>query len=396
MNKLDKLFRKKAIGMEITIRPDGEFYYQAIVLERKKEGIEIKDTIETDNLLSLKDTLDKNLPLVLSLNGKGIISREISNAQLNDQEIIRTLLPGASANDFYLSRRNLSNGGAWATIVRRETLDKAVKEILKEGFFISEVFIGPVVRDALVNLVGNEIVKTSQYLYTYQANQLNGIQINTGEVEDIRVGEDVVQGQFIPSFSLAFSYLLGLEGGDVKTPDTELSNSELWHKNVFYYGGITALIVFFSILLVNFFLFDHYRDKLSMLQGSAELNKSEYQKLTELEAKVKEKSTFIESTGLDGGSKTSFYADRIASTVPKSISLKVLDLNPLGSKVKGGEQILFKQRSIVVDGLCVKSTELNEWIKSLKGFDWVKGVELRDYKGANSSGGEFKLEIELL
>lgn len=396
MNKLDKLFRKKAVGMEITIRPNGGFQYQAIILERKKEGIEIKDTIETDNLLSLKDTLDKNLPLVLLLNGKGIIGREINNSQLNDQEIIKTLLPGANINDFYISKRNLSNGGAWATIVRKETLDRAIKEVLKEGFFISKVFVGPAVRGALVNLVGIDVIRTDQFVYTYQNNQLHGIDINAGEAEDIHVGGDMVQGQFIPTFSLAFSYLLGLEGGDVKTPDTELSNSELWHKNVFYYGGIATLIVFFCILLTNFFLFDYYRDKLSALQGSAELGQAEYQKLTELEAKVKEKTAFIQSTGLGGGSKTSFYVDRIASTVPKSISLKMLDVNPLESKIKSGEQILFKQKNIVVDGLCIKSTELNEWIKSLKGFDWVKGVELKDYKGANSSGGEFKLEIELL
>lgn len=397
MNKLEKLFRKKAVGVDITIQPDSSFLFHVVVLERKKEELEIRGTFEANAILSLKNSLNKGLPVIVSLNGKGIIGREVNNSQLNEQEIIGQLLPGASLNDFYLVKRELADKKAWVSIVRKEVFDKLINELLNESFFIPEVTIGPVLNDTAANISGETNISTPHFDYSYQGGKLQSIQPGSGDGEDgIRAGEDVVSGKFINAFSLAFGYLIGFENNGLKTPEIEQSSSEFWHKNVFYYGGITALVAFFCILLMNFFFFDHYRNQLSQLQNSAELKKSEYGRLSELQAKVKEKTDFISSTGLEEGSKTSFYADRIAATVPQSISLKMLDLNPLASKIKSDEQIMFRQKNIIINGACIRSTELNEWIKSLKEFEWVKRIELKDYKGINSSGGDFKLEIVLL
>ena len=74
-------------------------------------------------------------------------------------------------------------------------------------------------------------------------------------------------------------------------------------------------------------------------------------------------------------------------------------MNPL--KEKTGADIeesgySFKADSIEVSGTAGNSTYLNEWIKDVKVFQWVKNVAIKNYNRDNSQKpAMFTLEIKI-
>ena len=51
----------------------------------------------------------------------------------------------------------------------------------------------------------------------------------------------------------------------------------------------------------------------------------------------------------------------------------------------------------MVKGSCKKSTELNEWIRSIKKMDWVSEVAVINYQQDNLKDlGEFEIKITII
>jgi len=116
--------------------------------------------------------------------------------------------------------------------------------------------------------------------------------------------------------------------------------------------------------------------------------------LSSLDKDVAAKQSLLQQLGLLTPARTSFYSDAIAASVPKTIKLTSLELNPLKKKVKAGENPLFESGTIIIGGTSKKSTTLNDWIKLLKQMDWVNEVGVIDYQSTGSSAsGEFELRI---
>ena len=100
--------------------------------------------------------------------------------------------------------------------------------------------------------------------------------------------------------------------------------------------------------------------------------------------------------GILDASRTSYYSDQIAATVPTSIQLTELSINPLEKKLRKGEQeMVFQTNLIQVSGRAKRSTHLNNWIKTLKKYDWIKSVSILNYTQDNARvSGEFNIAIE--
>ena len=104
----------------------------------------------------------------------------------------------------------------------------------------------------------------------------------------------------------------------------------------------------------------------------------------------------ISGTNLNKNSKTSFYADQIAASVPKGIQFSVLDIFPLIEKQNNFQENQlqeFKQNIILIKGLSKSSTVYNQWVRKLKKLDWIKTVDHLDYKDVDRNNAEFELRL---
>src|SRR5690606_33707471 len=108
LNFLDKynLIRgQSAIGVELIYNAKDSYTLIAIELTSSKNGIEISKRFTDITFEELVKENAKNLPLYISIGGKGIIHKKVkTNEHTKDQELLNQVLPNASLKDFYIQQ----------------------------------------------------------------------------------------------------------------------------------------------------------------------------------------------------------------------------------------------------------------------------------------------------
>ncbi len=134
----------------------------------------------------------------------------------------------------------------------------------------------------------------------------------------------------------------------------------------------------FIILIINFLIFDHYYKQTQEEQPQVAKQEELINKVKLLNEALSAKSKFLQQSGLLTPNKISFYADRIASTVPDGIILTDWQFNPLADPNKK-ETFTFNNGVIVISGISNQSAEFNDWIKELKNGEGIESVSILGY-----------------
>ncbi|MBA7543582.1 hypothetical protein ES705_35913 [subsurface metagenome] len=111
-----------------------------------------------------------------------------------------------------------------------------------------------------------------------------------------------------------------------------------------------------------------------------------------LRSEILMKTKLINQVGLKHNTRYGYYADRIAATVPKGVVLDELTINPIEDKVKANKPLHFSS-FIRVKGGSRGSILLNDWLRELDKYKWIKDIEIIDYEKTASTG---KFEIQIL
>ncbi|XLS30033.1 hypothetical protein ACJD0Z_04230 [Flavobacteriaceae bacterium M23B6Z8] len=210
-----------------------------------------------------------------------------------------------------------------------------------------------------------------------------------------------INGSIIkPSFLLSFSAaLLDFFGGttSVKNFENEIRHltNEYQEKRFFRLFGISALSLLLVLLLVNFFLFQHYYSGSEELKQMVAINQGNKDKLLQLNETADRKAKLVEDLLEASSSKSSFYIDRLVSKAPQSIVLEELNYQPIQQSVKPDKEIVFQYNELVIRGEASRSDEFSTWVEAMEKFDWVEKIEVLDYGVGDDPKTEFGIAIFL-
>ncbi|MGE0637859.1 MAG: hypothetical protein AB7G44_08380 [Bacteroidia bacterium] len=385
-------------GVEVVVKSDNEFAFNLITIERKKESLLITNKINNvTDIQKVIEALDINSPVVIVVNGKGIMHRKLQANNRQGASSISAVLPNAKEDDFYIQKFS----DDFVSIIRKSVLDKIVGVFLAAKIWVCEVSVGPFSLQTLNSFISvNEgAMYAGDFKVLFVEGKISLIEAKEAIIDStIHVGnEQLKQSELIP-FAAAFGYILKDSNRPIiQIASIESTAKEFFYSKVFKATGWSVLITFFVLLLVNFVLFSVYTEKLNVAQASLTLGQQQIQEYTRLKNELSEKEKFLREAGLSGSSRTSFFADRIAMDLPHDILLEQLLINPSEKKIREGEQADFIQKVIVVKGSCDNSPVLNAWLKILKENDWVRDVEVLNYDHSGSgSKGVFELRIKVI
>ena len=198
---------------------------------------------------------------------------------------------------------------------------------------------------------------------------------------------------------LALSYFLGADAGIARSEVIDNIKEEFKQKQKFEFIGWSLLIAAFSVLLVNYFVFNHYWTKTRGLSSTLASNQSALDRYDTLKLEFAEKKEFLQQNGLLENSRTSFYADKLAASLPPSIQWIDVNIHPVKKKQVNDETegFFFENKSIKISGKCQRSTDLNDWMKEVKLKSWISSVTLLNYTQDNATDdGLFLIEIKLI
>ncbi|MBL4705808.1 MAG: hypothetical protein JKY54_14880 [Flavobacteriales bacterium] len=150
------------------------------------------------------------------------------------------------------------------------------------------------------------------------------------------------------------------------------------------------------ILLANFFLRSSYEEALEDLSLVNAQSEDSFQQLTSRQTELQNKKNLLIQNGMERAGLTSYFSDRIASTVPRGVNLLKLEIRPLDKALKDGERSNFVKDNILISGVSPNSADLNKWTILLHGLDFIKEVTINNYSQADREHpGIFDLKIEL-
>jgi Tfp pilus assembly protein PilN len=91
----------------------------------------------------------------------------------------------------------------------------------------------------------------------------------------------------------------------------------------------------------------------------------------------------------------SYYADRVAATIPDSVTLTNLNIYPALSKFSlGVKQWSFQQDTILLTGYCNDPTLLDTWIDQIKTIKNIKQSKINSYLNKKQgTAGIFTAEV---
>jgi Tfp pilus assembly protein PilN len=404
----ENIFKSKtAAGLEVILLPDGNHQLHLVTLKKQKSTL-LRE-IQREALSSFNEVqqlLDSKTPLILIINGKGIVHRKVSSSE-NDTPatLLNKLLPNAHVEDFVIQKTPVNTTEVFVSVIRLNVLTDLIQELVKNKLTnITACFLGPFVITTLLPLLSNDQINNEQLLISnfrlqIREQQITSIEtITDGTNEQLRIGEDLLPQQLVIPFAGALSYFTGNTDDVFNSVLLNELKEEFHQKQKFELRGWILLVATFIILIINYLFFNNYWSKNKEMNAQLELTQVAMQRYEKLKTEFDQKKQFLEQNGLLENSRTSYYADQLSKELPASMQFTGLEIHPLKKKKTGEDDkgFLFENKLIRVTGNCQRNTELNEWMKKIKKQNWVEDVVLSNYKQDNAKeNGFFLVEIKL-
>jgi len=187
----------------------------------------------------------------------------------------------------------------------------------------------------------------------------------------------------------------GAAAGVVINDAIRSAREDYTYFNYFRAAAWSFLGFVFAVLLINFFIYNHYFSSNVQYSASQALTQAEEKKAEKLESAIGSKERWISRYGWDRSSRLSLYADRIAALVPDDATLTVLKINPVHAGFASDNNPLsFQQDTIQLTGTCEDPAELNRFANNLRNIRSFRQIDIKSYLyKKETQNGVFSMEI---
>jgi hypothetical protein len=387
-------------GLEIILNDHGMQLFYTIA-QKRKNRLNLLSSGNCESLDAFEKIIKKQkIPFVIGLNGKGLVFKKVVTPErgINYDVLLNENYPTLNISDFYIQLYRQVNCDAYVNLFRKEQIDTILNLFKEKNIIPATVFLGyGFVADAIPLTTLFNSIKTNNSIIEFSNSCIENIRLM--DINDADEGRISVEGIELNkkntfSFSLCFAYLLNTENCYNYNP--ELEKFKLTHRQnaILKIMAYIVIGVAFTVCLINFFFFTYYFNKSKELDSRLHLYEGKYEKITDLINKYESQKNIISESGLLDQMKSSKYADKIASTIPKEV---VLSDWVIGKQIKGEDDSLvkFKQNAIEIKGWCNKSLIVNEWVNILKSQNFIKDVNLLKFS-YNNEGQQPNFELNII
>ena len=350
---------------------NGEVNYESCIKDFKKEEI-------------LK------FPVVLTIEGKGVLHKFTETS--SDKIKLRNIIPNIKEEDFYINYTPNANG-TWVSIVRKDVVSKILEDNGVSIDNIVDLYLGPTAIQWLTEMSNELPVFVGGSELTYQNNQLQSIRKSSeGHLKNRLIfGADLEFNKHLSFIGalVSFSKKNSFHKNEFWTKNTSTLKDKKTFQNTLKLTLAILLLVFMGNMVFNQVLNGTYNEKAALALKNTDLvNQS-----VALQEEEDLRKEFIEKLGLEVNPQFAVFSDEIGETVPQSIQLSRLIVNPLKKAIRKKKLIEFKKEIIEIGGFCKSSQVCNEWVQELRTLNWVKKIELVEFKFNKDNIGEFIIEV---
>ncbi len=376
-------------------------YYHLVLLKREKGEIKILDqALRLTSFAQLQEKIDDGIPCHLVANIRGIIHRKLPATNSTPQQILQSVFPNASLEDFYLQKEKIAKG-CIASVVRKTMIDQLVIDFAQAGLWLLSVRLGSFDVKYLRPFIQESDVlhTTTQSLFFDATQQLVDFEKHiptSNESQYVKLESERLDNQLLVAFAASFKALMNQPNQGLAIPAIQQNEEELFHKKLFQKAGWTLLLGTLILLIFNLLFYYQFKEKNDALGTQMIYTNNQLQTLDSLRSKVDRQKKFLQNTQLNQNSKSSFIADRIAASLLEGLQLSELEIFPIKGKAedyKMQDLIPYNKEEVLIKGYCKNSSSYNRWIKVLQNLEWVAAIQHLDYKDISTELGAFELKL---
>lgn len=380
----------KILALDICVSSLSNRIYHYCIVEKKSDTLHV--TEQKEHCTSLETILykHKELPICITLSGEGVLVKHVEQPL---QSIIeaQTFFPGIDLKRFHLQYENYKQSASIA-IVKKEIIDAILEEL--KNVHVIQVGIGPIA----LHYIHEEIedykpTKASSYkIEKTDTRYLLSPLTDTYSDLFLKIGDEKILNSVLLAFASVVQYITVTN----ETNTVSLSTNKENYKYAFLFKkvGWSMLFITLTLLLLNTVLFiraGKKADELQILAGSPEQQKE----LDSLQHVLQYQKIHMQQSGWLGSSKTSFYADRLGSSLEQSgLQITKLSVYPHDERVE--DTLKFMYPYVYVEGISKNAYDVNEWKKEIENLPWVKEVKLHNFNFVNDSkSARFSIHIQI-
>jgi len=386
----------KAVGLHVHIGEGDRYTVHQLVVENRKQQLQV---IEASDVLTTIDRLQSvadNPPVMLVVTGKGVVTKRIPRTVGGEDEQVRQQL-AEFGNNQVAHAVSIQPEWIYVSVLRNDVMQGWLARLKEAGFNIVAMNVGvPVVWESIRFLDDEGTVQTGDHEVTFNANGLSVIRPSTEPSGRYLLGGDTVEGDRLIPYAAVIAFLQSMEPASETNATVREQREDAYHVRAFRKLGLVGVAAIFLILLVNAGLFMHYHEKQTALESDLTEYKGKLEELELMKLELKRRQDIVAVSGSGTHGRFAYFADRIAATVPKEISLTSLIVNPVKQKRKSTDRIEVSPGVIMVSGSCEKSEDLNNWLEEVKAVDVVKALQMTGFGKKDAERlNTFSVEIRM-
>lgn len=388
MEFFKNLWRNKVVQVvSIELNADGNRYH--FVRCNYKKGEFFSELIET---YESKESLDKVLklkdPLILHFYGKGILNRRIENTP----DYIEKLIVNGKKDDFYFAILDFEDY-KYVSFTRKDHISSEITYFQEKGGIVIDISMGPFVSQSKALLERFSETPSTQFswesslLFDFKVKQ-NAVVKKPFEFKGWSWGNRLYAG--------ILAYLF-LENEPIPSIlDEEIKQKakiDLTDKRQFEKLGIFTLGFFLIVLTANYFYQAKLNSDNAKLEDDITVFSDNLNRIDFLNSEIDRKSQLIKTSGILNYRFISFYLDQLGKTISKDIRLTELTVFPLKNQLKQKKRPEFSQSNILISGLAISSTSLENWLKKVDRLQWVNKSEILNFSKKSEKIGVFTVKL---
>lgn len=381
-------------GLEVNTSDNGDIYF-FLEIKKLKDELVISKSLILNNLEDIKLHVNRTTPLFLCFNNDSILTKQLSNPSISaEAALVNEAFPNIEIKTFYWEIIQKAKNSV-VSISRKEFVDSVLLKLSQIKLIPFQISLGISGIEEILQYTDVEL------LYLNSQN----LKLNNGDIIEIESDIDNQEVFYkiselkLSNFNLLIlgqilSHLNGSKRFTNFSDQNKKLNSNVKNERIFDVVGKFALAFFAILLLVNFIFYNHYFSKVNDLQTNLLASDSQKENLIKLENTIKIKQEKINTISNSSNSKSTYYLDIIAQSIPKSILLNRLDYQPLTKNIQNNKPIFIDKKIIILSGLSNDNNEFSKWIEILEKNDWIASIETLDFDFVNDSSSEFSIEIK--
>lgn len=384
--KIAPLIRYREIRILVYTLTNSKPVFSLFRATRRKGQVNIESLIDRSSetkLLSDEHYYSPEIPVILSLQGEGLVQRIYSGepADLNKH------IPNIDVKEYLSQYHALDSERTFVALLRKDKLDAVLSQFRDQNIYIGNVFLGYAGFLEFLPSLELKVAKIHAGIHILELDQTRVISVGkSSDNEKPELQEDQLKAEGCESVALGVAVHWFVHPFDAQEersliqPDhlKELTAAKL-NRWILRYC-FPALL---GILLINFLLFNQLQQNLESVELTRSGKKKIALQIERLKKEIGAEKELAVKVNLRVDHVFAYYIDRLAALNVPGIRFEELSVDPVHSKIKANEMIGFSRGSIVIKGIADKSESFGNLLVRLNAADWIGKISKQIYEYDN-------------